>query len=70
MKATPEPTERSIVHSSLYLPEAVHELLRETAYKERVKIHDLVIEGIDSVLKRRGYPGVTALKAGNRRRNR
>jgi hypothetical protein len=32
--------------SSLYLPEPVYEALREAAFKERCKIHDLVMEGI------------------------
>ena len=31
-----------IVHTSLYLPEAMHEGLREAAFKERRKIHDIV----------------------------
>jgi hypothetical protein len=34
---------------------------------ERVKIHDVVIEGIDAVLKRRGYPSIESLKAGKKR---
>jgi hypothetical protein len=61
------PTERSsIVHSSLYLPEPVHEALRKIAFEERVKIHDLVLEGIDAALRRRGYPSVENLKAGKK----
>ena len=56
------PTERSsIVHSSLYLPEPVYEALRKIAFDERVKIHDLVLEGIDAALRRRGYPSVESL---------
>jgi hypothetical protein len=43
-----------IVHTSLYLPEAVYEGLREAAFKERVKIHDIVLEGIESALRKRG----------------
>ena len=62
------PTERSsIVHSSLYLPEPVYEVLRKIAFDERVKIHDLVLEGIDAALRRRGYPSVESLKAGKKR---
>jgi hypothetical protein len=62
------PTERSsIVHSSLYLPEPVYEALRKIAFEERVKIHDLVLEGIDAALRRRGYPSVESLKAGKKR---
>jgi hypothetical protein len=62
-KAVPEPSERPIVHSSLYLPEGVYEVLRTIAFNERTKIHDIVMEGIDGVLKRRGYPSVDDLKA-------
>jgi hypothetical protein len=62
------PTERSsIVHSSLYLPEPVYEALRKIAFEERLKIHDVVLEGIDLALRRRGYPSVENLKAGKKR---
>jgi hypothetical protein len=43
------------VHSSVYLPEPVYEALREAAFKERCKIHDLMLEGIAAALKKRGY---------------
>jgi hypothetical protein len=56
-----------IVHSSLYLPEAVYEALRETAFKERSKIHDIVLQGIDLALRKRGYPPMEQLKAAKRR---
>jgi hypothetical protein len=42
-----------VVHSSLYLPEAVHEALREAAFRERRKIHDIVLEGIELALRKR-----------------
>jgi hypothetical protein len=57
----------SIVHSSLYLPEAVYEVLRKIAFDERLKIHDIVLEGIDAALRKRGYPSVETLKARKRR---
>ena len=61
-------TERpSIVHTSLYLPEAVYEALRKIAFEERLKIHDVVLEGIDLALRRRGYPSIEGLKAGKKR---
>ena len=61
------PTERpSIVHSSLYLPEPVYEALRKIAFEERLKIHDIVLEGIDAALRRRGYPSVESLEAGKK----
>jgi hypothetical protein len=56
-----------VVHSSLYLPEAVYEALRESAFRERCKIHDLVMQGIEMALKKRGYPSVEELKAGKKR---
>jgi hypothetical protein len=43
-----------IVHTSVYLPEAVHEALRLAAFRERVKIHDIVLEGIEMALRKRG----------------
>jgi hypothetical protein len=56
-----------IVHSSVYLPEAVYEALREVAFKERVKIHDIVLEGIGAALKRRGYGSIEDLVSGKKR---
>ena len=50
--------------SSLYLPEPVYEALRKIAFEERLKIHDVVLEGIDLALRRRGYPSIEGLKAG------
>jgi hypothetical protein len=44
-----------IIHTSLYLPEALYEGLREAAFKERRKIHDLVLEGIQLALRKRGH---------------
>jgi hypothetical protein len=43
-----------IIHTSLYLPEAVYEGLREAAFRERRKIHDIVLEGIETALRKRG----------------
>jgi hypothetical protein len=65
--APPEIRQRhAIIHSSLYLPEPVYEALRKVAFEERVKIHDLAMEGIDTVLRRRGYPSAGSLKAGKK----
>jgi hypothetical protein len=43
-----------IVHTSVYLPEALYEGLREAAFRERRKIHDIVLEGIEMALRKRG----------------
>lgn len=56
-----------MVHTSLHLPGPVHDALRKIAYDERVKIYDVVVEGIDAALKRRGYPSIESLKAGRKR---
>jgi hypothetical protein len=57
----------AIVHTSLYLPEPVYEALRKIAFEDRLKIHDVVLEGIDLELRRRGYPSVESLRADKRR---
>jgi hypothetical protein len=57
----------SIVHTSLYLPEPVYEALRKIAFEERLKIHDVVLEGIDIALRRRGSPSIEGLKVGKKR---
>ena len=54
-------------NDSLYLPEPVYEALRKIAFEERLKIHDVVLEGIDLALRRRGYPSIEDLKAGKKR---
>ena len=62
-KAQEAPPGRRVRHSSVYLPEAVYEALRTAAFEERVKIHDIVLEGIGMALKRRGYPSIEQLVA-------
>ena len=56
-----------IVHSSLYLPEPVYEALREVAFHERCKIHDVIMQGIEAALRKRGYPSIDDLKIGRKR---
>ena len=55
-----------MIHSSLYLPAPVYEALRQIAFDERAKIHDLVMQGIEAVLRKRGYPSVGDLKSGTK----
>ena len=38
----------------MYLPEALYEALREEAFRERCKIHDIVLDGIRLALGKRG----------------
>ena len=46
-----------IVHTSVYLPEALYEALREGAFRERCKIHNIVLEGIELALRKRRRSG-------------
>ena len=52
-----------IKHTSVYLPEAAYEALPRVAFDERCKIHDLLIEGVELALKKRGYPALADMKA-------
>jgi hypothetical protein len=44
----------------------VHEALRGAAFHERCKIHDIIMQGIDTALKKRGYPSIDDLKTGRK----
>ena len=59
-----------IVHSSVYLSEPVYEALRQVAFTERCKIHDLIVQGVELALKKRGYPPIAEMKAKWRGQNR
>jgi hypothetical protein len=64
--ATPKTTGRrarpEVVHTSVYLPREVHRRLREIAFTRDVKVHDVIMEGIDAALQKHGHPSVDALK--------
>jgi hypothetical protein len=63
-------TRADIKHTSVYLPGAAYEALRQVAFDERCKIHDLLIEGVELALKRRGYPALAEMKAKWQRKER
>lgn len=46
---------------SVYLEAPVYEKLRDVAHAERAKLHALVLEGIDHVLRKRGQPSIRQL---------
>lgn len=50
----PEP-QSDLVRSSIYLSRAAHDRLREIAFTERKKVHDLIVEGVDGVIAKRGH---------------
>lgn len=49
------------VKTSLYLPPQAHRKLKEIAFAMDCKVHDLVIEGVNKVLKDKGFPSVSEL---------
>lgn len=49
-------TKKDVQQTSIYLPRAVYDRLREIAFAERLKMHDLLMEGIDQVIASRGHP--------------
>ena len=53
--ATKAAKAREVQHTSIYIPRSVHDRLREIAFHERKKIHDLIMEGVDSVIAARGH---------------
>ena len=44
-----------------YIHPAVKEVLRDIAYHERVKEHDLFVEGLEHVLKKRSYGSINEI---------
>ena len=51
-----------VVHTSVYLPREVHRKLREIAFTRDVKVHDVIMEGIDAALQKYGHPSVDRLR--------
>ena len=54
-------TKDTTVQQTVYLPPAVHEQLRELAFSERVKMHSLIMEGLDAVFRTRGMKSIAVL---------
>lgn len=52
---------RSVRQQTVYLPIPVYEQLRRLAFEERVKMHALLMEGLDRVFRDRGLPGLAEL---------
>jgi hypothetical protein len=51
-----------VKQQTVYLPLAVYEQLRRVAFDERVKMHQLLLEGLDRVFRHRGLPGLEELR--------
>lgn len=50
-----------VKQQTVYLPLATYEQLRRLAFEERVKMHQLLMEGLDRVFRARGLPGIGEL---------
>jgi len=51
------------VHSSIYVPKAAYRKLREIALARECKVHDLILDGIDTVLREHGHPTTAEFRA-------
>ena len=49
------------IQQTVYLPPVVHDQLRELAFVERVKMHALIMEGLDTVFRSRGLKSLADL---------
>jgi hypothetical protein len=49
------------IQQTVYLPPAVHDQLRELAFSERVRMHTLLMEGLDLVFRGRGLKPIADL---------
>lgn len=54
-------TKDATIQQTVYLPPAVHDQLRELAFSERVKMHTLIMEGLDAVFRARGMKPIANL---------
>ncbi len=49
------------IQQTLYLSPSVHDQLRELAFSERVKMHAIIMEGLDAVFRARGLKSIADL---------
>jgi hypothetical protein len=54
-------TKEATIQQTVYLFPAVHDQLRELAFAERVKMHALIMEGLDEVFRKRGLKPIDML---------
>jgi hypothetical protein len=53
-----------VQHTSIYVPKPAYRKIREIAVAGDRKAHDVIIEGIDLVLAKYGFPTVAEFKNG------
>jgi hypothetical protein len=57
-----------LVRTSIYISRESHERLREIAFSKHQKIHGLIVEGIDLMLRKHGHFETAKAKPGATRR--
>ena len=63
--ALPRPPVRpDVQHTSIYVPKPAYRKIREIALAKDRKPHDLILEGLDLVLAKYGFPSIAELKNG------
>ncbi len=61
--AAPARKKTDKVQLTVYLDRPAYEQLRELAFVERAKLHDILLEGLDAAFAKRGLKPLAALKA-------
>ncbi len=61
--AAPARKKTDKVQLTVYLDRPAYEQLRELAFVERCKLHDILLEGLDAAFAKRGAKPLAALKA-------
>jgi len=57
IKARPD-----VQHTSIYVPKVAYRKIREIAMMGDRRAHDVIMEGVDLVLAKYGFPGIAELK--------
>jgi hypothetical protein len=59
---TAKPKRSAVLHTSIYVPKAAYRKIREIANAEDRKPHDVLMEGLDLVLAKYGFPSLAEYK--------
>ena len=54
-----------VQHTSIYVPRLAYRKIRDIANSRDCKPHDVIMEGIDLVLRKYGFPSIAELKKQN-----
>jgi hypothetical protein len=56
-----------VQHTSIYVPKVAYRKIREIANTEDRKPHDVIMEGVDLLLAKYGFPSLAEFKKGKKR---